>query len=694
MGRGWLSSKILTMATKKKNLVIVESPTKAKTISRFLTDEYLVEASYGHVRDLPKSKLGIDIENNFTPHYIIIRKNQKQLTKLKKLAQKSNEIILATDEDREGEAIAWHLKETLLNGDQENKNIKRIAFHEITESAIKNALLHPRDINMNLVFAQQGRRILDRLVGYLLSPFLWKKVFHGLSAGRVQSAALNLIIQRENERKKFKPEEYWTILAEFLTDNKELLQAELYKINEKILDKFYIKNQQEAEKIVEKIKKADFVINKIEEKITQKNPLPPFITSTLQQEAWKKLHFSAKQTMLLAQKLYEGVDFGKGPVGLITYMRTDSVNLSEESLNKAKEVIIQQFSEKYYQRRQFSNKSRLAQEAHEAIRPTNPHILPEELKGKIDNKLYKLYALIWQRFIASQMAPAQIKKLIVEIKSVNADDDYYFKTVGMSLVFDGFTKVYPLKLEETELPALSKGQGLSIKEFKPIQHFTEPPPRYSEATLIKTLESYGIGRPSTYATIISILKERRYVELDENKRFSPTEIGFLVNNILTEHFPQIVDVGFTAKIEEDLDKIAEGKIDWQSVVREFYIPFKENLDKKYVEVGKNVIEEKTNEKCELCGSPMVIKYGRYGKFLACSNFPTCKNTKSLANNNANHLTEIKCPKCNQGYIVIRKTKRGRIFYGCSRYPECDYASWTKPESLNQEKNNSDDKAKK
>lgn len=673
----------MSVKTKKKNLVIVESPTKAKTISRFLTADYFVEASYGHVRDLPKSKLGIDIENDFKPQYIIIRKNQKQLTKLKKLAEKSSEIILATDEDREGEAIAWHLKESLLNNNLLDKNIKRIAFHEITESAIKNALLNPRDINMNLVFSQQARRILDRLVGYLLSPFLWKKIFHGLSAGRVQSAALHLIVERENERKKFQPEEYWTILADLLTDNKELFRAELYKINEKGLGKFDIKNQKNAEEIVNKIKKADFTINKIEEKLTQKNPLPPFITSTLQQEAWKKLHFSAKQTMLLAQKLYEGIDFGKGPIGLITYMRTDSVNLSEESLNKAKAIIIDQFSEKYYNRRQFTNKSRLAQEAHEAIRPTDPQILPEEIKGKIDNKLYKLYNLIWQRFIASQMAPAQIKKLVVDIKAKTANDIFFFKTIGSQLIFDGFLKAYPINFEENELPPLQENQKLLLKKLTPLQHFTEPPSRYSEASLIKTLEDYGIGRPSTYATIISILKERRYVELDTNKKFMPTEVGVLVDNILTQHFPQIIDVGFTAKIEDDLDKIADGKINWQDVIREFYLPFKENLDKKYIEVAKNTIEEKTTEKCEFCGAEMVIKYGRYGKFLACSNFPQCKNTKSLTNNN--HLTKLKCPKCDEGYIVIRKTRKGKIFYGCSRYPECDYASWTKPESSSEEK---------
>ena len=668
------------MASKIKNLVIVESPTKAKTISHFLDNNYHVEASYGHIRDLPKSKLGIDIENNFEPHYIVIRKNQKQLTKLKKISTQSKEIILATDEDREGEAIAWHLKEVLLNnGDLKDKVIKRIAFHEITESAIKNALLHPRDVNMNLVYAQQARRILDRLVGYLLSPFLWKKMFHGLSAGRVQSAALRLIVDRENERKQFQPQEYWTIIAELLTKNKEKFQAELYKINDKILEKLAIKNKESTEKIKSQLEKAEYQIINITEKITRRKPLPPFITSTLQQEAFKRLRFSSKQTMLLAQKLYEGVDFGKGPFGLITYMRTDSVNLSEESLNKARQVITNLFSEKYYERHQYKNKSRLAQEAHEAIRPTDPQILPDDLKGKIDNKLYRLYKLIWQRFIASQMKEAEIKKLVIDIKAKTDKDNYFFKAIGNQLSFDGFLKVYPISFEEVILPKISLNEILNLENINTLQHFTEPPARYSEASLIKTLEEYGIGRPSTYATIISILKQRRYVELDENKKFAPTEIGFLVNDILTKHFPQIVDVGFTAKIEEDLDEIAEGKKNWLSVTKEFYGPFKENLDKKYVEVEKNIITEKTNEKCELCGADLVIKYGRYGKFLACSNFPKCKFTKSL-NNNQNNQTQIPCPKCKEGFVVIRRTKKGKIFYGCSRYPECDFVSWKKPEN--------------
>lgn len=665
------------MCPVSKSLIIVESPAKAKTISRFLDSHYRVESSYGHIRDLPKSKLGIDIENDFRPTYIILRKNQKNTTKLKKIALQSSEIILATDEDREGEAIAWHLKEVLTDKKlKNNPKIKRIAFHEITQTAIVNALKKPRDINMNLVWAQQARRILDRLVGYLLSPFLWKKIFHGLSAGRVQSAALRLIIDRENERRQFKPQEYWTITAELYSQKKEKFQTELFKINEKVLNKLEIENQEEAEKIADDLKNANFSVFRIAEKLVKRTPPPPFITSTLQQEAWKRLRFSAKQTMLLAQKLYEGLDFGEGPVGLITYMRTDSVILSKEALEKARDVITKNFSEKYYYQRQFSNKSRLAQEAHEAIRPTNPHLLPQQLKGKVDGKLYNLYNLIWQRFIASQMSPVEIKKLIVEVEAKTKDRKYGFKSIGSQIFFDGFTKVYPLQLKEIQLPILSKNEQLQLIKIVPSQHFTDPPSRYSEAALIKSLEEYGIGRPSTYASIISILKERHYIERDENKRFVPTDIGFLVDSILRTHFPQIIDIGFTAKIEEDLDKIAEGQRSWLEVTKEFHEPFKANLERKYKEVQKTAVIEETNELCELCGAKMIIKYGKYGKFLACSNFPQCKNTRSL-NNNYQSIN-IRCPKCNLGEVVIKKTKKGRIFYGCSRWPDCDFASWKKP----------------
>jgi DNA topoisomerase-1 len=675
------------MARAAKNLIIVESPTKAKTISQFLKDGYQIESSYGHMRDLPKSRLGIDVEHNFQPQYIIPRKAQKNVTRLKKLAAKAPKVILATDEDREGEAISWHLTQALNLPDYE-----RITFHEITPDAINRALTEPRKIDLHLVDAQQARRILDRLVGYELSPFLWKKISRGLSAGRVQSVALRLIADREGERNKFQKEEYWTIVAALLkikaqsspTGQAKLkaIEAELYKINENVLEKFSIPNEIEAKKISDDIAKCDFHVNSIDEKIIKKSPLPPFATSTLQQEAWKKLYFSARQTMRLAQMLYEGVDFGQGPIGLITYMRTDSVNLSEQSLSQAKNLIQESYGQEYAlaSPRRFKTKSKLAQEAHEAIRPSHPEIHPSEIKDKVENKLYKLYDLIWKRFIASQMAEAAIKRATVEVEAINPQNSYYLKTTGNLIQFDGFLKVYPLNLKESEIPELTKGEKLNLLEVKPEQHFTEPPARYNEASLIKTLEEYGIGRPSTYAPIISLLQARRYIEKDENRRFYPTELGSLINEVLVKHFPDIVNVGFTAKIEEDLDEIANGKKEWVPVVKEFYLPFKKNLDEKYQEVSKKEIaEEKTDEVCEKCGKPMIIKMGRFGRFLACSGFPECKNTKSLNNNshNPNYLN-MKCPKCKEGEVVRRRSKKGRFFYGCSRWPQCDFVSWKKP----------------
>ncbi len=666
------------MAKAAKNLIIVESPTKAKTISQFLKDGYQIESSYGHVRDLPKSKLGIDIEHEFKPQYIIPRKAQKNVTKLKKLAAKAPKIILATDEDREGEAISWHLAQVLNLPDYD-----RITFHEITPEAIKQALIQPRKIDLHLVDAQQARRVLDRLVGYELSPFLWKKISRGLSAGRVQSVALRLIADREEERKKFQKEEYWTIdaLLEKTSGKGEFL-ASLFKINEKTLDKFNIKNEEEAQKISEDLKKCQISVKSVEEKIVKKSPLPPFTTSTLQQEAWKKLYFSAKQTMRFAQMLYEGIDLGEGPIGLITYMRTDSVNLSEQSLHQAKNFIQENYGQEYAlsSARHFKTKSKLAQEAHEAIRPTHPEIQPAAIKDKVENKTYKLYDLIWKRFIASQMAEATIKKATVEVSAVNPQNSYDLKTTGNLIQFYGFLKVYPLNLKELEIPELTKGEKLKLLEVKPEQHFTEPPARYNEASLIKILEEYGIGRPSTYAPIISLLQIRRYIEKDESRRFYPTELGSLINEVLVKHFPGVVDVGFTAKIEEDLDEIANGKKDWVPVVKEFHDPFKKNLDEKYQEVSKKEIaEEKTDEVCEKCGKPMIIKMGRFGRFLACSGFPECKNTKSLNNNTKNpNYINMKCPKCQEGEVVRRRSKKGRFFYGCSRWPNCDFVSWKKP----------------
>jgi len=694
------------------NLIIVESPTKASTISKFLGKDYKVESSYGHIRDLPKSKLGIDIENNFEPQYVIPLKAKKRVNFLKKEAQNVEKIILATDEDREGEAIAWHLTQALnletwnMKHKTEDKKqvssfkfhapqIQRIVFHEITKSAIEEALKNPRGININLVNAQQARRVLDRLVGYKLSPFLWEKIMKRLSAGRVQSVALRLIVEREEEIRNFKPEEYWTIVALLLKIKNQKskiknIEAYLYRINNEVVSKLGIKSKEEADKIVEDLKKCDYRVLKIEKKELKRNPLPPFTTSTLQQEASKKLHYSAKQTMRLAQNLYEN--------GLITYHRTDSLNLSQESLTAAKKWIEKNLGKEYAIQapRIFKTRSRLAQEAHEAIRPTNPELIPEKIKATLSQEK-KLYELIWRRFIASQLPQARFDFTAIEIKAENSksktlnskqianskfqtSNTYILKTSGSIMKFDGFLKIWPIQFEEAELPALEENEELKLKEIKPEQHFTEPPPRYNEASLIKALEKYGIGRPSTYAPIISVIQERNYVYKNEQRRFQPTEIGELVNKILVEHFPQIVDIQFTAQMEEKLDEIAQGKEKWQKVIENFYQPFAENLEKKYQEVKKQKpTEEKTDEICKNCGKPMVIKYGKFGKFLACSGFPECRYTKQITITMTNDKSEkIKCPKCQKGEIVRRKTKKGRFFYGCSRYPDCDYASWTKP----------------
>jgi len=670
------------------NLIIVESPTKANTISKFLGKDYKVESSYGHIRDLPKSKLGIDIENNFEPQYVIPLKARKRVNFLKKEVQKADKIILATDEDREGEAIAWHLIQALglenskfkIQNSKFPPKVERIVFHEITKSAIENALKNPRGIDMNLVDAQQARRILDRLVGYKLSPFLWEKIMKRLSAGRVQSVALRLIVEREEEIRNFKPEEYWTIIASLLKiKNQKLktknIEAYLYKINDEAIPKLWIKSKEEADKIVDDLKKCEYKVLKIEKKELKRNPLPPFTTSTLQQEASKKLHYSAKQTMRLAQNLYEK--------GLITYHRTDSLNLSQESLIAAKNWIEKNLGKEYATQapRLFKTRSRLAQEAHEAIRPTNPNLVPEKIKVKFSQEK-KLYELIWRRFIASQLPQAIFDATRVEIRAENSKlkTHYSLLTTGTILRFDGFLKIWPMQFEEKELPLLEENEELKLKDIKPEQHFTEPPPRYNEASLIKTLEKYGIGRPSTYAPIISVIQERNYVYKNEQRRFQPTEIGELVNKILVEHFPQIIDIQFTAQMEEKLDEIAQGKEKWQKVIENFYQPFSENLERKYQEVKKQKpAEEKTDEVCEKCGRPMVVKYGKFGKFLACSGFPECRYTKQMTITMTNDKGEkIKCPKCQNGEIVRRWTKKGRLFYGCSRYPDCDYASWTKP----------------
>ena len=665
------------MATQSKieNLVIVESPTKAKTISNFLGKNYKVESSFGHVRDLPKSKLGIDVENNFEPQYIIPRKIQKKVTALKKMAQKAGTIILATDEDREGEAIAWHLKSALEIED--DKPTQRIVFHEITKEAIQDALKNPREINLNLVDAQQARRVLDRLVGYKLSPFLWKKVVRGLSAGRVQSVALHLIAQRETEIKAFKPDEYWTILATLKAKTGEF-EAMLSKIDGKVISKLDLKNKSETDVIVEDLEKAAFKILKIERKETRRNPFPPFITSTLQQTSSRYLGFSSKKTMVLAQQLYEH--------GHITYMRTDSLNLSNEALGKAKTWIHENLGGSYEcESKYYKTKSRIAQEAHEAIRPTNPNLSPKEFGNKDGSKLdkdqQKVYDLIWRRFIASQLPAAVFDATNIEIEAKSKKTEYGLKTNGNILKFDGFLKVWPAKIEEKEIPELRENGSLNLKKLDPEQHFTDPPPRYNEASLIKVLEENGIGRPSTYAPIISVILTRNYVEKIQG-RFHLTEIGTVVDKVISENFPEIVDTGFTAKMEENLDEIAEGRKEWRQTIKEFHDPFSERLEKKYEEVAKLEPEqEKTNEKCEKCGREMIIKFGRFGKFMACSGFPECKNAKSLKN--PPKEIGLICPKCKEGQVVEKRVNRksrarGKIFWGCSRYPDCDYASWTNP----------------
>ncbi len=668
-------------------LVIVESPAKGNTIKRFLGSGYRVLASYGHIRDLPEDEFGIDVKNNFEPKYVIPQKSKKIIQLLKEALQKTDSAILATDEDREGEAIAWHLVQALgLNEVKSQKakvkSYERIVFHEITKQAIEEALKNPRDIDINLVDAQQARRILDRIVGYKLSPFLWKKIARGLSAGRVQSVAVKLVVEREREIEKFKPEEYWSIealLQKILNPKSEIqnkskiqnskiktqneFKASLIKKDGKVLDKLEIKNKNEAEKIVKDLKDAEYQVINVEEKELKRNPLPPFTTSTLQQEAWQRFRFPAKFTMRIAQQLYE--------TGKITYHRTDSLNLSDLSLFAAKKWICQNYGENYWAGylRKFKTKTKGAQEAHEAIRPSYPNKKPEGLK--LEENQLKLYDLIWRRFIACQMSQAIFDSTAVDIEARN----YTFRTTGQILKFDGFLKVYPIKYEENELPLLEINEILELIKLIPSQHFTQPPPRYNEASLIKVLEENGIGRPSTYAPTLSTIQERNYIEKDENRRFRPTEIGTVVNDLLVNHFPKIVDIKFTAEMEEDLDKISEGEKKLVPVIREFYEPFEENLEKKYKEVSKKDITEKPTEKtCPKCGSPLLIRLGKYGKFYACSKFPKCRYTESLEKNTLG----VKCPKCKKGEIVEKRTKRRKIFYGCANWPKCDFALWDRP----------------
>ncbi len=637
----------------------MESPTKAKTIQKFLGNDFIIKSSFGHVRDLPKRELGVDVENGFKPKYVIPTKAKKVVSELKKESAKADNTILATDEDREGESIAWHLQEAL-----KLKNPQRIVFHEITKTAIENALKTPRHIDMNLVDAQQARRILDRIVGYKISPFLWKKVAKGLSAGRVQSVAVRLIVEREREIEKFVAQEYWGIEVLLKKVDKEF-NASLVKKDGKALDKLEIKNKTEADKILQDLTNADYIVESVEKKETKRYPAPPFTTSTLQQAAWQRFKFSAKMTMSLAQRLYEE--------GNITYHRTDSLNLSEMSLNSAKKLISEKFGQNYWAGRlvKYKTKSSGAQEAHEAIRPTYADKNPESLKG-IDARQLKLYTLIWQRFIASQMALAVFDSVSADINASN----YTFRANGQTLKFDGFLKVYPTKFEETELPDLEKNDVLNLLKLDSLQHFTEPPARYTEASLIKTLEKHGIGRPSTYAPIISTIQERNYVAENDQRRFFPSEMGIIVNDVLVKNFPEIVDIDFTAKMEKELDEVAEGKDTWEKTCRDFYNPFAKNLEEKYKEVVKTDLTKKTNKVCPKCGAPLIERLGRFGRFYACSKFPECKYTESIEGDP--DTLNITCPKCKEGKITGKRTKKGKTFYGCNHFPKCDFALWDKP----------------
>jgi len=638
-------------------LLIVESPRKAKTISQFLTKDFKVLASFGHVRDLPEREFGVDLKNNFKPTYVIIPKAKERVKQLKKESEKAKVVYLFTDPDREGEAIAYHLIYLLNLG--KKKPYLRITTHEITKEGIENALKNPRKIDMNLVNAQQARRILDRIVGYQLSPLLWRKIAKGLSAGRVQSVALRLIVEREREIQNFVPKEYWTVEA-VLKKEKEF-RAILVKKDGKKLDQFAIKNEKEAEKIVEDLKGEKFKVLKIERKEAKRNPPEPFTTSTMQQTSWQRFSWPAEKTMQVAQQLYE--------MGYITYMRTDSVNLSELALKMAEAFLLKNFGKDYYQKRVYKTKSKVAQEAHEAIRPTEVERTPEILAEKLNSQELKLYDLIWRRFLASQMTPAIFDRTEIEILAKN----YEFLAKGQILKFDGFLKIYPMKFEEEDLPELKGGEILEVLKILPLQHFTQPPPRYTEATLIKELEKHGVGRPSTYAPILTTIQERNYVKKDEKKRFYPTAVGFAVNDLLVKHFPEIVDINFTAKMEDDLDKIANGKKDWVETLKEFYDPFKENLKKKYREIKGAGVLEKTEKKCPKCGAQLLIRVSKYGRFLACSNYPKCKYTFDLENS-----TGISCPQCKKGEIIKRKSKKGKTFWGCSNYPKCDFVLWSEP----------------
>lgn len=651
------------MATTKKTLVIVESPSKAKTIGKYLGSRYKVVASVGHVRDLPKSKLGIDVENDFEPQYISIRGKGDLIKELKKEAKKAGKIYLATDPDREGEAISWHLA-FLLGIDPGSPC--RIEFNEITKNRIKEAIKNPRAIDLSLVDAQQARRVLDRLVGYQISPLLWRKVRKGLSAGRVQSAALKIICDREKEIRNFVPEEYWTITAEF--NKKKNFTAKLsYKNGKKIK----ISSKEENDKILEELSYNKYSVSKIIEKPRVKKPYAPFTTSSMQQDAANKLNFNTRKTMVVAQQLYEGIDVGKrGTMGLITYLRTDSVRVSDEAKAAAASYVTEEFGEEYSANNIFSSKRKDVQDAHEAIRPSDVNLKPEGIKEYLSGDQFKLYKLIWTRFVASQMAAARYDSMQVDIEN----GKYRFRANGSKRLFDGYQKVYKTADEEKDnlLPELNEGEELKLIDIKGEQNFTQPPARFTEASLVKTLEELNIGRPSTYAPIVGTLGERRYVK-KEKKSLIPSELGFLVTGLMEEYFKEIVDVRFTASMEDRLDEVETTGHEWKQIIRDFYGPFRKDLEKADAAIEKVVVEDKpTGEVCELCGKPMVFKAGRYGDFIACSGYPECRNTKPILK-----AIGVKCPKCGKD-VIEKKSKRGKIFYGCSGYPKCDMSYWNKP----------------
>ncbi|MBI4848151.1 MAG: type I DNA topoisomerase [Nitrospirae bacterium] len=703
-----------------KSLLIVESPAKVKTLSKFLGKDFTIKASIGHVKDLPKKDIGVDVENNFAPTYVVIEGKEKVMKDLKKAAKAADQVFLGPDPDREGEAIAWHIAEE-LNGD--SAKVFRVEFNEITEKAVTEAIKHPRKINSNLFDAQQARRVLDRLVGYKLSPLLWRKVRRGLSAGRVQSVAVRLVVDREREIEAFKSEEYWSITAALEGKLPPQFEARLFQVAGQKAD---IKNEEQARGIVEDLQGKSFIVARIEKKKRKRSPSPPFITSTLQQDAARKLRYTAKKTMMLAQKLYEGVELGEeGPTGLITYMRTDSVRTASEAQHEAREFIIKEYGKDYAPPKPPVYKSKKsAQEAHEAIRPTSAYRTPAAVKKFLEADQYKLYKLIWERFVASQMESAQLEQTSIDIGA----DKYTFRASGTVVTFPGFMTLYIEstdngKEEEGLLPSLSENEVLKSLGITPKQHFTQPPPRYTEASLVKELEAKGIGRPSTYASILSTIQDRKYAEKAEGK-FKPTELGVVVSDLLVERFADIMDYNFTANMEDNLDKIEEGGFKWIDVVNDFYKPFDKDLAEAMAIIGKVKPQDiPTDQVCEKCGKPMVIKWGRHGRFIACTGYPECKTTKPLEQEGAGNaaqnavLQELdeKCEKCGSpmvlrtgrfgkfiscskypeckttkalsigvkcpedgGEIVEKRTKKGKVFFSCGNYPKCKFATWYKP----------------